>query len=64
MNHWHCLSFKEYLSLKASKFRIKTYELCDITTGYLCTFLAYDGKNSTFTPILITADTLKLQPLF
>jgi hypothetical protein len=28
-------ALKQYLSLKASKFGIKTYELCGATTGYL-----------------------------
>jgi hypothetical protein len=30
--------FKQYCPLKASKFGIKTYELCDTTAGYLLLF--------------------------
>jgi len=38
------LSIKQYLPLKASKFGIKTFELCESTTGYLWCFLVYTGK--------------------
>jgi hypothetical protein len=44
------LSFKQYVPLKASKFGIKTYELCDSTTGYLWSFLVYTGKKTNLTP--------------
>jgi hypothetical protein len=54
----HHLSFKQYL-LKASKSGIKTYELCDATTGYWWPFLAYAGKNTKLDYPLITADTNK-----
>jgi hypothetical protein len=53
------LSFKQYLPLKASKFGIKTYELCDSTTGYLWSFLVYTGKDTKLDSPLITADTPK-----
>jgi hypothetical protein len=53
------LSFKQYLPLKASKFGIKTYELCDATTGYLWSFLVYAGKDTKLDSPLITADTNK-----
>jgi hypothetical protein len=53
------LSFKEYLLLKASKFGIKTYDLCDAITGYLWSFLVYAGKGTEFDSLLITADTNK-----
>jgi hypothetical protein len=53
------LSFKQYLPLKASKFGIKTYELCDSTTGYLWYFLVYTGKDTKLDSPLITADTNK-----
>ncbi|PNF32813.1 hypothetical protein B7P43_G04498 [Cryptotermes secundus] len=53
------LSFKQYLPLKAAKFGIKTYELCDSTTGYLWSFIIYTGKDTEFDSPLITADTKK-----
>jgi hypothetical protein len=53
------LSFRQYLPLKASKFGIKTYELCDSTTGYLWSFLVYTGKDTKIDSPLITADTNK-----
>jgi hypothetical protein len=53
------LSFKQYLPLKASKFGIKTYELCDSTTGYLWSFLVYTGKDTEVDSLLITPDTNK-----
>jgi hypothetical protein len=56
---WKGLSFKQYMPLKASKFVIKTYELCDATTGYLWSFLVYRGKETKLDSSLITADTSK-----
>jgi hypothetical protein len=53
------LSFRQYLPLKASKFGIKTYELCDSITGYLWSFLVYTGKDTDIDSPLITADTSK-----
>jgi hypothetical protein len=53
------LSFKQYLPLKAAKFGIKTYELCDSTTGYLWSFIIYRGKDTKLDSPLITADTNK-----
>ena len=53
------LSFKQYLSLKAAKFGIKTYELCDSTMGYLWSFIVYTGKDTELHSPLITADTNK-----
>jgi hypothetical protein len=53
------LSFKQYLPLKASKFGIKTCELCDAITGYLWSFLVCAGKGTEFNSSLITADTNK-----
>jgi hypothetical protein len=47
------------MPLKASKFGIKTYELCDTTTGYLWSFLVYTGKDTKLDSPLITADTSK-----
>jgi hypothetical protein len=53
------LSFKQYIPLKASKFGIKTYELCDAPTGYLWSFLVYTSKDTKLDSPLITADTNK-----
>jgi len=66
------LSTRQYLPLKASKFRIKTFELCESRTGYLWCFLVYTGKNMVPQLSLITPDTPKtaavllelLEPLF
>ena len=38
------LSIRQYLPPKASKFGIKTFELCESSTGYLWCFLVYTGK--------------------
>jgi hypothetical protein len=54
-----CLSFKQYLPLKASKFGIKTYKLCDATTGYLWSLFVYAGKDTELHSHLITEDTNK-----
>lgn len=40
------LNFKQYIRSKASKFGIKTFELCESTTGYLWSFIVYTGKQS------------------
>ncbi|PNF24933.1 hypothetical protein B7P43_G09365 [Cryptotermes secundus] len=53
------LSFKQYLPLKAAKFGIKSYKLCDSTTGYLWSFILYTGKDTVLDSSLITADTNK-----
>jgi hypothetical protein len=53
------LAFKQYLPLKAAKFGVKTYELCESTTGYLWSFLVYIGKDTQLDSPLITADTNK-----
>jgi hypothetical protein len=53
------LSFKQYLPLKASKFGIKTYKLCDSTTGYLCSFLEYMGTDTELDCPMITSYTNK-----
>jgi len=54
-----CLSIRQYLPLKASKFGIKTFELCESRTGYLWCFLVYTGKNIALESSLITPDTPK-----
>ena len=40
------LPIKQYLPLKASKFGIRTFELCESRIGYLWCFLVYTDKNS------------------
>jgi len=67
-----CLSIRQYLLLKASKFGIKTFELRESRTGYLWCFLVYTGKNTILQSSLFTPDTPKtaavvlelLEPLF
>lgn len=39
------LRFRQYIKTKAAKFGIKTYELCESTTGYLWAFFIYTGKD-------------------
>jgi hypothetical protein len=41
------------------KFGIKTYELCDIKTRFLRSFLVYVGKDAKLDSTLITADSNK-----
>ena len=53
------LSFTQYLPLKASKFGIKTFELCESTTGYLWCFLVYTGKGTVIESSLISPGTPK-----
>jgi hypothetical protein len=50
-------SFKQYMHLKASKSAIKTYKLCDATTGYLWSFVVYTSKDTRLDSPLITDDT-------
>ena len=40
-----CLSIRQYLPLKASKFGIKTFELCESRTGYLAFSCKYRQKH-------------------
>ena len=53
-----CLSIRQYLPLKASKFGTKTFGLCETRTGYLWYFLVFTGKNTILQSSLITPDTL------
>jgi len=53
------LSFLQYLPLKSSKFGIKTFELCESTTGYLWSFLVYTGKDTVINSPLISSETPK-----
>ena len=57
------LSFVQYLPLKASKFGIKTYELCESTTGYLWSFIVYTGKDTIMESALISPDTPKTEAI-
>ncbi|RVE41088.1 hypothetical protein evm_014261, partial [Chilo suppressalis] len=41
------LDIKQYIRSKASKFGIKTFELCESVTGYLWSFIVYTGKSTT-----------------
>ncbi|XP_023940980.1 piggyBac transposable element-derived protein 4 isoform X2 [Bicyclus anynana] len=40
------LNIKQYIRSNAAKFGIKTFELCESTTGYLWSFIVYTGKQS------------------
>lgn len=53
------LGFKQYIPLKASKFGIKTFELCESASGYTWNFLVYTGKDSDFQSTLTDKNTLK-----
>jgi hypothetical protein len=44
---------------KATKFGIKTSEICDTTTGYLWSFLVYVGKDTELDSPLMMADINK-----
>jgi hypothetical protein len=46
--------WKGRLPLKAAKFGIKTYELCESGSGYLWSFLVYTGKDTQFKSSLLT----------
>ena len=39
------LSFRQHIPLKSSKFGIKSYELCESSSGYLWSFIIYTGKD-------------------
>jgi len=53
------LSFREYIPLKSSKFGIKSYELCESSSGYLWSFLIYTGKDTVLQTAFISGDTNK-----
>jgi hypothetical protein len=53
------LSFKQYLPLKAAKFGIKTYELCESSSGYLWSFVVYTFKDTCFQSSLLTQEMNK-----
>jgi hypothetical protein len=51
------LSFGQYIPLKAAKFRIKTYELCESSSGYVWSFLVYTGKGMELANQFVRAET-------
>ena len=53
------LSFRQYIPLKSSKFGIKSYELCESSSGYLWSFIIYTGKDTVFQTAFISGDTNK-----
>lgn len=53
------LSFRQYLHPKSAKFGIKTYELCESSSGYLWSLLVYTGKGTSFQSSLITSEMNK-----
>jgi hypothetical protein len=53
------LSFKQYMPLKAAKFGIKTYELCEANSGYLWSLVVYTGKDAHFQSSLVTQEMNK-----
>ena len=53
------LPFRQYIPLKSSKFGIKTYELCESSSGYLWSFIIYTGKGTVFQTAFISGDTNK-----
>jgi hypothetical protein len=56
------LSFGQHIPLKASKFGIKTFELCESTTGYLWSFTVYTGKETEIDSPFATGVLLELFP--
>ena len=52
-----CLSVRQFLPLKALKFGIITFKLCESTTGYWWCFLLYTGKNTVLELSFITPET-------
>jgi len=53
------LSFRQYIPLKSSKFRIKSYELFEFNSGYLWWFIIYTGKDTVFQVAFISNDKNK-----
>jgi hypothetical protein len=48
------LSFTQYIPLKTSKFGIKSYELCESSSGYLWFFIIYARRDTRFQSTLIS----------
>jgi len=57
------LSFRQYIPLKSFTFGIKSYELCESSSGYLWSFIIYTGINTVFQTSFISGDTKKRQQL-
>ena len=53
------LSFRQYIPLKSSKFGIKSYELCESSSGYLWSFIIYTDKDTVFQTPFISGDINK-----
>ena len=66
------LSIKTYLPLKAAKFGIKSYKICESSTGYLWQFVIYTGSTTEVQTGIISTDVQKttqiviklIEPLF
>jgi hypothetical protein len=52
-------SFRQYIPLKSSKFGIKSYELCESSSGYLWSFIIYTGKYTVFQTAYVSGDINK-----
>ncbi|KAJ8708355.1 hypothetical protein PYW07_010480 [Mythimna separata] len=44
------LKFRQCIRTKAARFGVKTFELCESSTGYLWSFFVYIGKATTYDP--------------
>ena len=53
------LSFRQYIPLKSSKFGIKSYALCESSSGYLWSFIIYTDKDTGFQTAFISGDKNK-----
>ena len=43
------LGFRQYIKSKRARFGIKSYEICESTTGYVFDFIMYTGKDTEYT---------------
>ncbi|GFG37945.1 hypothetical protein Cfor_00644 [Coptotermes formosanus] len=53
------LSFRRCIPLRASKFGIKSYVLCESSSGFLCSFTIYTAKDTVFQTAFVSDDTNK-----
>jgi len=53
------LSFRQFIPLNSSKFGIKSFEICESSSGYLWSFIIYTGKDTVFQKAFISGDTNK-----
>ena len=51
------ITFRQYIPSKSSKVGIKSYELCESSSGYLWSFIIYTGKDIMFQTAFISGDT-------